>query len=125
MVDYKETDLSKRKHADFMLSIAGKVAMLVFGVLLGATSKTWIAVDKLSDLGFRDVLSIGIVGGLGIYIMVAALKRYASLGQVNTPDHSVAVTVSGAQNSHECLDAEKPICIVIERGATKISIRIE
>ena len=126
MVDYKETELSKRKHADFMFNLAEKIFALVFGILFGASSKTWITGEKLSDLEFNlSLFVLGIGGGLGIYLMRSALKCYAGLGQVNSQNGSISATATDAHSPPESPDAEKPICIAIEHGATKISIRIE
>lgn len=126
MINYKETDLSKRKHADFKLKAAEIVISLAFAGLFGTSAKTWIAGDISSNLWFPAWLFLlGVAGGLGVFLMHSALKLYAAQEQVNSPDSSIAITVSGDQNPTERLDAEKPISIVIERASTKISIRVE
>jgi hypothetical protein len=126
MVDYKKTDLSKRRHADSMLRMAEKILSIVYGGLLGSPAMAWITKVPSNDFIFPAyLLLLGIGGGLGVYFMKTALKCYASLDQEISTNSAIAVTMSGAQSLPECLDAEKPIDIVIERSATKISIRVE
>jgi len=125
MAECKETEVTKRKHADFMLRIAEKIFSLAYVGLLGAPAMAWITKSSSSDFVFSEyLLLLCIGGGLGVYLMKAAFKCHADLDQVSGKDCAKTVSISVAQSFPECLDADKPICIVIERGAMKISIRI-
>lgn len=128
MADYNGTGLSIRKHADLMLSLAGKVLALVFAGLLGLPAIKWLTSNPQSNLAFDIYLVVlGIGSLLGISLMVWGLKRYAALERTNNNDHSASVTATTTEkmDCRDCLSVNKPMCILVERGATKISIRVE
>lgn len=120
MTDYKETALSKRKHADFMLKVADRLIALVFAGTLGISAMQWLHSGKPVGTEFGTYLVLLAVGSvIAIYLMTSALKRYASLESGNdlVPQAS-SRTITGCSTS-------APVALSIEHGNTRITVHIQ